>query len=380
LPLQQSFAGWQKDMVCPECGRSSAPSRHYYAPPVYQPSPAELQERQSVALANQGNSLFNRGNYAEAIRLYKLARNLSTNAASARTIEHNIANAFSWQADEAEKRGDLRTAFSMISQALQYYPDTALNWPQWAERLQNEITARETAERQAEEDRRASQRRIKIGSLSAAETQRSSASERIKNATLADAEKRIADARQSLMREQKRFNESPADATGAIPSKGAFGTTVVPRSEAGAVVPPGAKTTYDSATAQADAAKKSASMGCVYDGQANCAPGTALPFREAIVLRGSASLPPAVKSAMNKTPEGKKLIAEEADLRDKYASADAKAAELKVQRDAAADGVARGKLAVEYEKLDEIKNGFGQKLYVKEIELETMSKKFVLDK
>jgi hypothetical protein len=163
--------------------------------------------------------------------------------------------------------------------------------------------------------------------------------------------------------------------------EGAFCTKDNPKNAGGATIPSGqAKTKYDSASAQLDAAAKAKqAAGCVFDGQAGCTPGTSLKFPTSGAGRGSASLSPAVKEAMSKSPAGQKLLGEETALRGQYAGAEAKLAAIKAKRDAAT-GPARGQLAIDYVNADKIKTDIGQQLYVKEIAIETEAKKLVAGK
>ena len=163
--------------------------------------------------------------------------------------------------------------------------------------------------------------------------------------------------------------------------EGTFCTKDNPKNAGGVPVAAGQpQTKYDSASAQADAAKKMGQDGgCVFDGQPGCAKGTSLSFPQG-GGRGSAGLSDAVRQAMSKTPEGQKLFGEEAALRGQLASAESKVAEIKAKRDATTDDATRGQLAVDMANADQIKTNIGQQLYVKEIAVETEAKKFVLDK
>lgn len=163
--------------------------------------------------------------------------------------------------------------------------------------------------------------------------------------------------------------------------EGTFCTKDNPKNAGGEPVVPGQQQTkYDSASAQADAAKKmGANGGCVFDGQAGCAKGVSLSVPQG-GGRGSAGLSDATRQAMDKSPDGHKLLGEETALRGQFATAEAKVAEIKAKRDAATDGATRSKLALDMATADTIKTNIGQQLYVKEIAVETEAKKFVLDK
>lgn len=104
----------------------------YTPPPVYQPSPAELQQQRATAINDQGAVLDRRGDHAGAIRLYEQALALSTNPAYAQIIKHNIAAAYSWLTREAQERGDFDQALRYIQLAQSYYPgEPDKDWPGW---------------------------------------------------------------------------------------------------------------------------------------------------------------------------------------------------------------------------------------------------------
>jgi len=164
--------------------------------------------------------------------------------------------------------------------------------------------------------------------------------------------------------------------------EGTFCTAGNPKNpEIGPATKPQKPTKYSSASAQADAMKKAPDhAGCVFEGSGGCESGKAMAFPHGGADRGTGSLSPAVREAMSKSPEDKKLMGEEAALRTQLADAGAKADALKAKRDAATDTSMRQKLAVEYANADQVKGQVGQKLYVKEIAVETAAKKYVLDK
>lgn len=141
------------------------------------------------------------------------------------------------------------------------------------------------------------------------------------------------------------------------------------------------QTKYSSASAQLDAAHKAReNSDCVFEGSGGCTQGQAMAFPQGGGGRGSASLSPAVREAMMKSPADKKLLGEEAALRTQLADANTKADALKAKRDAAADNAVRQKLAIDYANADQVRGAIGQKLAVKEIAVETAAKKYVLDK
>jgi tetratricopeptide (TPR) repeat protein len=95
----------------------------YRAPPVYQPSPTELKQRQSVAFNQQGLAQFNHKNYEAAIKLFQTAARLATTAKSVQINRQNIGNAYSWLGKAAFERGDTADALRLYELAAQYYPD-----------------------------------------------------------------------------------------------------------------------------------------------------------------------------------------------------------------------------------------------------------------
>jgi hypothetical protein len=173
---------------------------------------------------------------------------------------------------------------------------------------------------------------------------------------------------------------APAQTANAPICEGTFCTPGNPKNPGiDTAAPPKTQTTYPSASAQGNAmGKDPANAGCIFDGRGGCASGSSTPFPSA--GRGTASLSPAAKEAMSKTPEGQKLINDETALRAQFASADAKAAELKAKRDSETDPAKRGQFGVEYANADKIKGEIGQTLFVKELAVETEAKKYVLDK
>lgn len=175
--------------------------------------------------------------------------------------------------------------------------------------------------------------------------------------------------RASLRTGQAGAGASPYYATWVAPvGTGAHGQTAV------------VLTTYKTASAQLAAmARSPGSAGCIFDGRANCVSGQPIPFPQASRQRGTASLSAALKEAMKKTPDGQKLMEEEAQLRTQFADADAKASALKEKMDAATDSTTRSKLAVDSANAANAKSAIAQKLYVAEIAVETKAKTFVLD-
>jgi hypothetical protein len=175
---------------------------------------------------------------------------------------------------------------------------------------------------------------------------------------------------------------SPAQTATTRPCEGTFCIQANPKNpDIGTAATSKKLTTYPSASAQAKAMGKDPEhAGCIFDGRGGCKSATSMSFPNGTGGRGTASLSPAVKEAMSKTPEGQKLIKEEAALRVQLAKAEAAATEIKVKRDSETDPAKRGELGVEYAKADKIRSDIGQNLYVKEIQVESEAKKYVLDK
>lgn len=223
-----------------------------------------------------------------------------------------------------------------------------------------------------------------------AATMQSQAQELVNEATLANARiQKLTNDKSQLETALKTLeaNAAPAKhvttvASNTTPRKceGTLCTTSNPKNPDIGPAASHTQTTYSSASAQANAMKKSPEdAGCVFEGRGGCAQGSAMAFPKGDGGRGTASLSPAVREAMSKSPEGQKLMKDESTLRTQLASADATADALKTKRDAAT-GAERQKLAIDYANADQVRGQIGQKLYVKEIAVETAAKKYVLDK
>jgi tetratricopeptide (TPR) repeat protein len=91
-----------------------------YSAPVYQPSPQDLKQRQSVALGNQANDLVGHKRYAEAIRLYKLALELAQTPEQQRVLSWGIGIAYSWTASAANGRGDYAEGLRLFELTFDY--------------------------------------------------------------------------------------------------------------------------------------------------------------------------------------------------------------------------------------------------------------------
>ncbi|MGO9361418.1 MAG: hypothetical protein ACLP1D_27700 [Xanthobacteraceae bacterium] len=239
----------------------------YTPPPVYQPSPAELQQQRATAINQQAIEVENRGNHAAALRLFEQALALCTNANAALIIRHNIGNTYSWLAREAQDQGNNSLALRYIELAMQYYPDQRqLDWPGWAERLREQI--REQREAVEEEN----QRRVAV--VTQAESIRAAARAQIQSGRLADVEAQRAEAKKRIAEQLSALNPAQQGAASTGNTK-FFGTPVGPGREAvSPSVPTGAQTKYSSTGEQLHAAAVSAeAAACVFEGQAGCPTG-----------------------------------------------------------------------------------------------------------
>jgi tetratricopeptide (TPR) repeat protein len=181
----------------------SGPS--YTPPPVYQPSPAELQQQRATAINEQGIGLFRQGNYAAAIRLFQQALAMSTNSSAATIIQRNIGNSYSWLTSEAQERGDLEQALRYIQLARQYYPDESdHDWPGWEQYLRDKIQEQREAAAEAERERQEQMRTLAAN----AEQERTLAREHIKEQLAAEAERQRAEVKQKIAEAEKQRAEA----------------------------------------------------------------------------------------------------------------------------------------------------------------------------
>lgn len=97
-----------------------------YTPPA-QPSPADLKQRQMVALQQQGLTQFHAGKYAEALRLFELSLKLCVAAYDMKALRENIGNTHTRLGGIAYKRGDIEQANREFELAKQYLPNSAVN-------------------------------------------------------------------------------------------------------------------------------------------------------------------------------------------------------------------------------------------------------------
>jgi len=189
--------------VAPGPSRPSGPS--YTPPAVYQPSPAELQQRRATAINEQGMTLFKRGDYAGAIRLFEQAFALSTNPNYALIIKHNIAASYSWLTRQAQERGDLDQALRFVELAISYWPDNLKDdWSGWASRLRERIRERQEEIQAAERARQGRAREVAAD----AERQRAEARAQIKSTMSAEAERRRAETAQKIAEAERQRAEA----------------------------------------------------------------------------------------------------------------------------------------------------------------------------
>jgi len=150
--------GCSPTLASPCSGGSSGGSSYSppaYAPPaVYQPSPAELQQRQVVALQQQGTAQFRAGKYTEALRLYELSLKLCVAADDIANLRGNIGNTHSQLGGIAYKRGDVEQANREFELAKQYLPNNAANNDNLAT-TRNELAARQQAKLAEQQDKAA---------------------------------------------------------------------------------------------------------------------------------------------------------------------------------------------------------------------------------
>ena len=137
----------------PSSGGSSGGSS-YTPPPVYQPSPAELQQRQAVALQQQGSAQFRAGKYTEALRLFELSLKLCVAVDDIRNLRRDVGNTHGHLGEAAYKRGDVEQANREFELAKQYLPNNKVIRDDLAI-TQNELAARQQAKIAEQRDKAA---------------------------------------------------------------------------------------------------------------------------------------------------------------------------------------------------------------------------------
>ena len=123
-------------------------------PAVHQPSPADLKQRQMVALQQQGLTHFHAGKYAEALRLFELSLKLCVAADDTKALRENIGNTHTRLGGVAYKRGDVEQANREFELAKQYLPNNAVNNSNLAI-TRNDLAAKEQARIAEQQDKAA---------------------------------------------------------------------------------------------------------------------------------------------------------------------------------------------------------------------------------
>lgn len=119
-PASAAAQGNVQGVCVLNCGPAPSPyNRSIYVRPA-QPSPAELQNRQAIAINEQAIATHRRGDEAQAVPLYQQALAFATNANTALLIRHNMAAAYSRLALAVEHRDDLTEAFQLLELDIRY--------------------------------------------------------------------------------------------------------------------------------------------------------------------------------------------------------------------------------------------------------------------
>lgn len=302
--------------LCVGRGPSPGAPPVYTPPRVYQPSPAELARQRMNAVNEQGRTAFKHGDYRDAVRLFKDALALAADRGDALIIQHNIGNTYSFLASEAQKRGDLDEALSMLRQAMAYYPNEGQHdWPGWEKQLRDAIAARQQAAEQAAREDEARRRQAAELAIREAENQR-------RQSQLAEAEQSLQSARQQLETERlaraeddlksarRALQDTLQEQTpvGAGPNTKFFGKgpDVQPGEVVGHAVPTGPQSQYSSTYEQLSAAAKSAeAASCIFNGQAGCPAGQKF---EPLKLSGNS---PALQAMAAKIATNKALVGDQ---------------------------------------------------------------------
>lgn len=126
------YSGWTAAYSCSQgCGRcpgggGGGGGSSYTPPPVYQPSAAELKQRQVVAFQQQGLAQQRQGKFLEARRLFALALSMAVSAADIKNLKGNIADTHQQAGNLAQKRGDSEQALREYELANQNRPGAAV--------------------------------------------------------------------------------------------------------------------------------------------------------------------------------------------------------------------------------------------------------------
>ena len=136
---------------CGCAGGGGNSGRSTYTPPA-QPSAADLQQRQMVALQQQGLTHFRAGKYAEALRLFELSLKLCVAADDTANLRENIGATHTRLGGIAYKRGDIEQANREFELAKQYLPNNAANNTNLAT-VRNDLAYREQARIAEQQDK-----------------------------------------------------------------------------------------------------------------------------------------------------------------------------------------------------------------------------------
>ena len=123
-------------------GSSSSGGQTYSPPPVYQPSAADLKQRQVLALQQQGLAQFRAGKLVEALRLYELSLKLCVAPEDIQALKGNIGETHANLGVQAYKRGNVEQALRHFELAKQYLPDLPHFKGHIADNVDNLTTAR----------------------------------------------------------------------------------------------------------------------------------------------------------------------------------------------------------------------------------------------
>ncbi len=117
-------AAYSCSQGCGRClgGGGGGGSPAFTPPAVHQPSPADLKQRQVVALQQQGLAQQRQGKFLEARRLFALALNMAVSAADIKNLKGNIADTHQEMGNLAQKRGDIEQALREYELANQNRP------------------------------------------------------------------------------------------------------------------------------------------------------------------------------------------------------------------------------------------------------------------
>ncbi len=156
--IAQVDMGCSPTLASPCSGDSSGGSSYsapsYEPPAVYQPSPADLQQQQAVALQQQGLAQSRVGNFTEALRLFELSLKMCVDADDIQNLKWNIADTHSHLGTLAYKGGDVDQALREFELANEYRPGQAVT-SESLTTVRNEVAARRQAAITQQQDKAA---------------------------------------------------------------------------------------------------------------------------------------------------------------------------------------------------------------------------------